>query len=36
LELVTDQTLERMLGYKTITASVAGPEIADDVVGKIG
>ena len=34
--LVTDQTLERMLGYKTIAASVAGPEIAHDVVGQIG
>ena len=34
--LVTNQTLERMLGYKTVAAGVAGPEIADDVVGQVG
>jgi hypothetical protein len=34
--LVADQTVERMLGYKAITAGIAGPEIADDVVSQIG
>ena len=34
--LVADQTVERVLGYKAITAGIAGPEIADDVVSQIG
>src|SRR5277367_4928084 len=33
---VTDQTLKRMLGHKAIAAGVAGPEVADDIVGQIG
>src|SRR6266850_6450605 len=31
--LVAGQSPERMLGHKTVTAGIAGPEIADDVVG---
>ena len=34
--LVAGKPLERVLGDKTIAAGVAGPEIADDVVGNIG
>ena len=34
--LVADQTLKRMPGYEAIAAGIAGPEIADDVVGQIG
>ena len=30
--LVTREALERVLGHKTVTAGVAGPEIADEIV----
>ena len=33
--LVTGKSFERMLGHKTVTASIAGPEIADHVVGNV-
>jgi hypothetical protein len=33
---VAGKPLERMLGHEAVTAGVAGPEIADDVVGNIG
>ena len=36
LNLVADRTLERMLGHKTVPACIAGPEIADEIVGQIG
>ena len=34
--LIAGETLERMLGHKTIAAGIAGPEIADNVVTQIG
>ena len=34
--LVADRMLERMLGYKAVPACIAGPEIADEIVGEIG
>src|SRR3954453_9836695 len=36
LNLSTSWPVDRMLGHKTITASVAGPQIAHNVIGEIG
>src|ERR1700691_4342405 len=33
---VTGKALDRMLGHESVTAGIAGPEIADEIVGKIG
>ena len=33
---VAGKSPQRVLGHETITAGIAGPEIADDVVGQIG
>ena len=33
---VAGEPLDRMLGHETVTAGVAGPEIADHVVGEVG
>ena len=32
---VAGKSLDRMLGHEAVTAGIAGPEIADDVIGKI-
>ena len=34
-DLIAGKSLERVLGHETVTAGIAGPEIADDVVGQI-
>src|SRR5258708_5091955 len=34
--LVTGKPPQRVLGYETVTTGIAGPEIADDVVGNVG
>jgi hypothetical protein len=35
-ELVAGKSFEQMLGHETVTTGVAGPEIADEIVGEIG
>jgi hypothetical protein len=32
---ITGKSPQRVFGHETVTAGIAGPQIADDVVGKI-